>query len=81
MELLLLLLQLKKQRILINMVKEIKEQEFKNVIESNEKVVVDCFATWCGPCKMLAPIVDAISEEKKDYAFYKMDIIDCMVVG
>ena len=62
------------------MVKEIKEQEFKNVIESNEKVVVDCFATLCGPCKMLSPIVDAISEEKKDYAFYKMDIDECETV-
>lgn len=62
------------------MVKEIKENEFKEVISSNKKVVVDCFATWCGPCMMLAPIVEAISEEKKDVSFYKLDVDDCKVI-
>lgn len=62
------------------MVKEIQEKEFKNVIESNKKVVVDCFATWCGPCKMLAPIVEQLSEEKTDYAFYKLDIDNCEAI-
>lgn len=62
------------------MVKEIKEQEFKNVVEENKKVVIDCFANWCGPCKMLGPVIDQLSEEKKDYAFFKLDIDNCQTI-
>ena len=62
------------------MVKEIKEKELKGLISENKKVVVDCFATWCGPCKMIAPIVEQLSEEKKDYSFYKLDVDDCEVI-
>lgn len=62
------------------MVKEIKEEELKGLISENKKVVVDCFATWCGPCKMIAPIVEQLSEEKKDYSFYKLDVDDCEVI-
>ena len=55
------------------MVKEIKENEFENVIKEG-KVLIDCYANWCGPCKMLSPIIDEISEELKDYNFYKLDV-------
>ena len=44
--------------------------EFKEVIKEG-KVVVDLFATWCGPCKMLSPILDEISEEITTTKFYK----------
>jgi len=57
------------------MVKEIKENEFKEVIKEG-KVLVDCFATWCGPCKMLSPVLDEISNEVDTYKFYKLDIDD-----
>ena len=33
------------------------------VLQSDIPVVLDCYADWCGPCKMMAPIVDALSEE------------------
>lgn len=56
------------------MVKEIKEEEFKGIVDSSKKVLIDCYANWCGPCKMLAPIVEEISNENKDYEFYKLDI-------
>ena len=59
------------------MVKEIKEDEFKEVIENNKKVVIDCFATWCGPCQMLSPIVDQLSEEISNTNFYKLDVDNC----
>ncbi len=55
------------------MVREIKESEFDEVIKEG-KVLVDCFATWCGPCKMLSPIVDELADEVKTYSFYKLDV-------
>ena len=56
------------------MVKEITEREFSNVIKSNKKVLVDCYAPWCSPCKMISPIVDMLSEEIKDVSFYKINV-------
>ena len=57
------------------MVKQIDSKEFKEVIKEG-KVVVDLFATWCGPCKMLSPILDEISEEITTTKFYKIDVDD-----
>ena len=54
---------------------EIKEKEFNEKIKG-KKVVVDCFATWCGPCRMLSPIVDEVAKENSDTEFYKLDIDD-----
>lgn len=47
-------------------VKVTNENFEKEVIHSNEKVIVDFFATWCGPCQMLSPILSEIAEEYKD---------------
>ena len=45
------------------MVKEIKYADFeKEVINCNVPVMIDFYATWCGPCMMLSPLVDKISE-------------------
>jgi len=57
------------------MVKEIKEKDFDNSIKEG-KVLVDCYADWCGPCRMLSPIVDEVSEELKDVTFYKINVDD-----
>lgn len=57
------------------MVKQIDSNEFKEVIKEG-KVVVDLFATWCGPCKMLSPILDEISEEITTTKFFKVDVDD-----
>lgn len=57
------------------MVKEIKENEFNEAIKEG-KVVVDCFADWCGPCKMLGPVIEELANENNDYKFYKLNVDD-----
>lgn len=55
------------------MVNEIFEKDFNEKISSG-KVLVDCFATWCGPCKMLSPIIDELAKEVSNYSFFKLDV-------
>lgn len=46
------------------MVNVFNEENFENeVIKSKGNVIVDFYADWCGPCKMMSPIIDEISEE------------------
>ena len=56
------------------MVKLIKTEEEFNREIMNDKVVVDFFANWCGPCKMLAPIVEEVSNGLEKITFIKVDI-------
>ncbi|MGL5694632.1 MAG: thioredoxin [Peptostreptococcaceae bacterium] len=62
------------------MTKIINTNEFANEVENKSGVVaVDFFATWCGPCKMLAPVYNALAEEMNDKAeFLKVDIDQSM---
>lgn len=53
-------------------VKEVNDKNFKESI-SKGTTMVDFFADWCGPCKMLAPIYDEVSEEVKDVNFLRID--------
>ena len=62
------------------MVKEIKDSEYKDIIKNNKKVVIDCFADWCGPCRMLSPVIDALSEELKDVSFYKVNVDSAEII-
>lgn len=53
------------------MATKVTTKEFKEkVLDSKGYVYVDFFATWCGPCKMLSPIMDEVSEEE---TVYKVD--------
>ena len=58
------------------MAKIIKTSEFRSEVEEKQGVVVvDFFATWCGPCKMLAPVFAEVGEEMNGKAtFYKVDV-------
>ncbi len=46
----------------------------KEVLEAQGKVLVDFFATWCGPCRMLSPIIDQLADELTDVKVCKVDI-------
>ena len=49
-------------------------QEFQNLISQNEVVFVDFFANWCGPCKMLAPIVEELADKHPEVKVVKIDV-------
>lgn len=53
-------------------VAQIAEQDFEEKVKTG-KVLVDCYADWCGPCQMLSPIIDELAEEIKGWKFYKLD--------
>lgn len=52
----------------------VNTQEFQDLISNNEVVFVDFFATWCGPCKMLAPSIDKLAQEHPEVKVVKVDV-------
>lgn len=51
------------------------QENFNNdVINSNKLVLVDFFATWCGPCQMLAPVLEELSNSDNSFNIVKIDI-------
>ena len=54
---------------------QINTEKFDELLKGDKPVVCDFFATWCGPCRMLAPVMDKVSAEFADKAvFVKVDI-------
>lgn len=57
------------------MVKKVNGQEFENEAMKAPAAVVDFSATWCGPCRMMAPVLEEISETLGEKAsFYNVDV-------
>lgn len=57
------------------MTMHINDNNFKQeVLEEKGLVLVDFFATWCGPCKMIAPILEELDGELKDVKIVKVDV-------
>jgi len=44
-------------------VTEVKDSTFEEFVKSAPLVIVDCWAPWCGPCRMLSPIIEQLAEE------------------
>ena len=64
-----------KEEMVLNKPIEVTDSTFKETIENHPLVVVDCWAPWCGPCHMVAPIIEELA---RDYAgkilFGKLDV-------
>lgn len=57
------------------MIKDIVKEDFnKEVIETKGLVLVDFWAPWCGPCKMLAPLFEELDAEMEDVKFIKVNV-------
>lgn len=48
--------------------------DFKSALDQPGLMVIDAFAVWCGPCKMLAPHLSEFSKKYSDTRFYKVDV-------
>ena len=57
------------------MVKKINSDQM-NEVTSSKLAVIDFSATWCSPCRMLAPVLEEVSEELSDVDFFNMDVDD-----
>ena len=60
---------------MVNIIKS--TEEFENLINGDKVVLIDLFATWCGPCRMIAPVIDAVAEKADGkYEVAKVDVDD-----
>lgn len=56
------------------MAREINFNEYQELVKGDKMVLIDFFATWCGPCKMLAPVIEQIANEHSEMEVVKVDV-------
>ncbi len=52
----------------------VNKENFEQVKASEKKVLLDFYADWCGPCRMVSPIVDQIAKENPEYLVCKINV-------
>ncbi|MEU6981976.1 thioredoxin [Streptomyces sp. NPDC046324] len=52
---------------------ELTKENFDQIVSDNEFVLIDFWASWCGPCRQFAPVYEAASERHEDLVFAKVD--------
>ena len=55
---------------------KVNKSNFDQVKNSEKKVLLDFYADWCGPCRMVSPLVDQIAEENPQYLVCKINVDD-----
>ncbi len=64
------------------MVKKLNNQNFaKEVLENSSTVLVDFYADWCGPCKMVGPVVEDIANERTDISVGKLNVDEAPAIA
>lgn len=56
---------------------KIDSSNFEEIKNSEKRVLIDFYADWCGPCKMIAPFIEEIAEENPQYVVGKVNVDDC----
>lgn len=52
----------------------VNKNNFEEIIKSEKKVLLDFYADWCGPCRMVLPLVEQIAQENPQYVIGKVNI-------
>ena len=55
-------------------VKVVTNENFDSTVKSNALTIIDCWAEWCGPCRMFSPIIDELAEEYSKVTFGKLNV-------
>lgn len=53
--------------------RELTKDTFDQVVDSNDMVLIDFWAAWCGPCRFFAPVYERVSDKHSDIVFAKVD--------
>lgn len=64
------------------MLKHVNVEDFEDeVLKSDVKVLVDFYADWCGPCKMMAPVLEEIAENNNGFKIVKLNVDENMSIA
>ena len=55
---------------------KVDKENFESIKNSDKPVLLDFYATWCGPCMMVSPIIDNIADERQDIVVGKINVDD-----
>ena len=59
------------------MITELNDTTFDEFVKAHDAVLVDLWATWCGPCRMLSPLVEQLAEQTPALTVAKVDVDAC----